>query len=72
MPQLVLIAALGVGVVAGYRWLKRASAAAAEELARATREQEAAARARVATGEKDMGRLEYDPATGVYRPARHD
>jgi hypothetical protein len=71
MPQLVLIAALGVGVIAGYRWLKRASEAAAEEMARATRDRETAA-ARVRTGEKDMGQLEYDAATGVYRPARHD
>ena len=61
-PQLVVIAALGAGLYAGYRWLSRL----------ATQGEAAAApppEAEAVPVEKDMGRLELDPATGVYRPA---
>jgi hypothetical protein len=61
MPQLILIAAVGAGAYAGYRWLKKAS----EELRAATVE---ARDRRTAVQAKDLGALELDPKSGVYRP----
>lgn len=70
MPQLVILALVGAGLYAGYRWLSRS----ARELAAEVRRAEDELRARAAGGalEKDMGRLEYDPASGVYRPTRRE
>ena len=69
MPQLVLLAAVGAGAYAGYRWLKRA----AETIAADMKAAEVEARDRAGAGRaKDLGRLEYDPATGLYRPKRGD
>ncbi len=61
MPQLILIAAVGAGAYAGYRWLKKI----ASEMRAATvesRDRTTAAQA------KDLGSLEYDPKSGVYKP----
>ena len=69
MPQLVLLAAIGAGAYAGYRWLKRTAEQMTAEMKAAeveARERRGAAQA------KDLGRLEYDPATGKYRPAVRD
>ena len=65
MPQVVLLAAIGAGVYAGYRALMRMGERVAAELKRGEDElrQKAAAAA-----EKDLGPLEYDPGRGVYRP----
>jgi hypothetical protein len=70
MPQLVILALVGAGLYAGYRWFTRSTREWAAEVRRAEDE----LRRRVAGGalEKDMGRLEYDPVSGVYRPARRD
>jgi hypothetical protein len=67
VPQVIALALLGAGVYAGYRWFARAARALADEMRRAEEEL-----ARQATGriEKNLGALEYDPASGVYRPAR--
>jgi hypothetical protein len=51
---------------AGYRWLSQT----AQEITADVRRREDELRRR-AVLEKDMGALEYDPATGVYRPTRH-
>jgi hypothetical protein len=66
MPQLIALALLGAGLYAGYRWYTRTTKELATQLERAEDELR-----RRATGltEKDMGRLEYDPTSGVYRPA---
>jgi hypothetical protein len=65
MPQVVLLAALGAGLYAGYRALLRASERFAEEIKR--REEDL--RTRAAGGaEKDLGTLEFDPMSGVYKP----
>ena len=64
MPQLFVVAMVGAGLYAGYRWLARASREMAAELQRGQDQ------ARRAVIEKDLGALEYDPATGVYRPAK--
>jgi len=68
MPQLIVIALIGTGFYAAYRWMRQASDAVTAELSRAEDE----LRRRTAGGrlEKDLGRLEYDPATGVYRPQK--
>ena len=68
MPQLIVIALIGAGFYAAYRWMRQASEAITAELNRAEDEHR-----RRATGgriEKDLGRLEYDPTTGVYRPQK--
>jgi hypothetical protein len=68
MPQLIVIGLIGAGFYAAYRWMRQASDAITAELNRAEDE----LRRQTAGGrlEKDLGRLEYDPATGVYRPAK--
>ena len=65
MPIAVAGALLGAGLYAGYRLLSALQGRMTEELARA----EADVRARRV--EKDLGKLEYDPAIGTYRPSRH-
>jgi hypothetical protein len=70
MPQLMILALVGAGLYAGYRWLSRSARELAAEVRRA--EDELRARAAGSALEKDMGRLEYDPASGVYRPTRRE
>jgi hypothetical protein len=70
VPQVIALALLGAGLYAGYRWLTRTAREIGEGMQRADEElrrQEAAGRI-----EKNLGALEYDPVTGVYRPARRD
>ena len=67
MPQLVAVAVLGAAVYAGFRWLSRAASAMAEDMRRAEDTFKGTARI-----EKDLGALEYDAASGVYRPSKHD
>jgi hypothetical protein len=66
MPQLVVVALVGAGLYAGYRWFARTSERIAAEVRRT--EDELRRRAHVAV--KEMGTLEYDPASDVYRPAK--
>jgi hypothetical protein len=68
VPHLIALALVGAGLYAGYRWFWGATKEIAAEVERTQDE----LRRRAAGGvlEKDMGRLEYDPATGVYRPTR--
>jgi len=66
MPQLVVVALVGAGLYAGYRWFARTSERLAAEVRRT--EDELRRRAQVAV--KEMGTLEYDPASGVYRPSK--
>ena len=68
MPQLVVLALVGAGLYAGYRWFARTSRQLAAEVKRT--EEELRRRASGAAIEKDLGALEYDPATGVYKPAK--
>lgn len=65
MPQLVVVALLGAGLYAGYRWISRAARQVLEEAERAQRAQAQRAEAVVI---KDLGALELDPASGVYKP----
>ncbi len=67
MPQLVVLALLGAGAVAGYRWFSRQLSAANDAAVQAEAEMRRAAAQ--ATGQpKDLGQLELDPVNGVYRP----
>jgi len=63
MPHVVGLILLGAGLYAGYRAFVRIAGRMKEELQRTEDE----ARQPVAI-EKDLGALEYDPASGVYRP----
>lgn len=68
MPQLIVLALAGAGLYAAYRWVWRPARMIVAEVRRAEDEIRRAAAARAV--EKDMGSLEYDPRTGVYRPVR--
>ena len=67
MPQLMVLALVGAGIYAGYRWLWRPARMIAAEVRRAEDE---VRRGAVRSLERDMGQLEYDPISGVYRPVR--
>jgi hypothetical protein len=68
MPQIVLFAAIGGALYAGYRALARVSEAMTAELRRA--EEIAAKRRAETSGEggaaRDLGTLKLDPHSGVY------
>lgn len=55
MPQVLALVIAGAGLYAGYRWVSRVIA----------RGQQRGERRMAA---KDLGPLEYDAKTGVYRP----
>ena len=65
MPQLMMLALVGAGIYAAYRWLWRPARMIVAEVRRAEDEIR-----RAAAPVKDMGPLEYDPISGVNRPAR--
>ena len=69
MPQLFALAVVGAGLYAGYRWFMRTTDAVKAEVLRA--QEELQRRAMGSALPKDMGELQYDPASGVYRPKRH-
>ena len=67
MPQLIVLAVAGAGLIAGYKWVSRKVTAhmkAAEEL------RGEAARKAAGLGPKEMGELEWDADAQAYRPAR--
>ncbi len=67
MPQVLALIAAGAGLYAGYKWVSRVLAEAQQTArVREAELRDAVARAR---GEpKDLGALDLDPATGVYKP----
>ena len=65
VPQFFVLALVGAGLYVGYRWLTQATQQITIDVR--TAEDELRRRASAAL-EKDMGALEYDPVTGVYRP----
>ncbi|HRK17915.1 MAG TPA: hypothetical protein PK970_03080 [Hyphomicrobiaceae bacterium] len=68
MPQFLLFAAVGAGLYAGYRLVQKMGEDVVDAMARAEHE----IRQRASSGQpKDLGRLEFDPRTGEYRPSRH-
>jgi hypothetical protein len=69
VPQVVALALLGAGLYAGYRWLARTASEIGAEMHRAEDEIKQKATGRI---EKNLGTLEFDPASGVYRPVKRD
>jgi len=67
VPQVIALTLLGAGIFAGWRWLTRAASDMAADMRRAEDELAQKTAGRI---EKDLGALEYDPASGVYRPAK--
>jgi hypothetical protein len=63
MPHLMALAFIGAGIYAGYRWVSRVTAKVADEVKRA---------ATTNVTEKDLGHLEFDPKSGVYKPTKGD
>lgn len=70
MPQLIALMVAGAGLYAGYKWVARQLTQAAEDAARA-REDLAKRAAEAAGAPKDLGALEWDEKSGVYKPAQH-
>jgi hypothetical protein len=68
MPQILAFALIGAGLYAGYRWFSRLSAEIGSELERARDELQR--RTSSGSNERDLGQLEYDPASGVYKPSK--
>jgi predicted negative regulator of RcsB-dependent stress response len=69
LPQLIALAVLGAGALAGYRWVAKqvnaakAAADAAEIQLRKAADQKAG-------GPRDLGQLEWDEVSQVYKPRR--
>ena len=63
MPQVVAAVLIGAGIAAGFKWIAREVARAADD-ARVAHDDR-----RNVTAPKDLGRLEWDAKSGVYRPA---
>ena len=72
MPQLFAIALVGAACYTGYRMLAKLGVQMSENLQRAQDElQRRAAEAKAATSsERDLGVLEFDPKSGVYKPVK--
>jgi hypothetical protein len=66
MPQIVVAVLIGAGISAGLKWI-------AKEMVRASDEDRVAHqrmnRDNLRSGPKDLGALEWDAKSGVYRPA---
>jgi hypothetical protein len=63
MPQVMAVVLVGVGLAAGLKWVVK-------EIARAAEATRVAHDDPVSARPKDLGKLEFDAKTGVYRPAR--
>ena len=72
MPPFIAIAIAGVGIYAGYKWLTRELQRTASEGEHATADAEmrAADAAGARHSPKDLGTLEWDAASGVYKPRK--
>ncbi|MGE8944267.1 hypothetical protein ACO2I3_20380 [Leptospira interrogans] len=69
MPQVIALAIAGAGLFAGYKWLSREVRRALDRMEAEEELQRAPAKAAMP---KDLGALEWDQETGVYRPIRRD
>jgi hypothetical protein len=69
VSQVIALALLGAGLYAGYRWFARTAGEIGAEMRHAEDELTPKAPGRI---ERDLGALEFDPASGVYRPAKQD
>jgi hypothetical protein len=69
VPHVIALTLLGAGLYAGYRWFARTAREIGAEMRRAEDELRQHATGRI---EKNLGTLQYDPASGLYRPMRRD
>jgi predicted negative regulator of RcsB-dependent stress response len=67
LPQLIALAVLGAGALAGYRWVAK-QVSAAKEAADAAEAQLRKAADQQAGGPRDLGQLEWDEVSQVYKP----
>ncbi|MGE0024496.1 MAG: hypothetical protein AB7S70_12805 [Hyphomicrobium sp.] len=67
MPHVFALLIAGAGLYAGYKWVSR-TIAEAQQTARVREAELREAMARSGRMPKDLGTLEADPETGVYRP----
>jgi membrane protein implicated in regulation of membrane protease activity len=68
MPQVIAAMVVGASVYAGFKWLSKVlgdAQNAAKRMDEEARQKRARATSQTA---KDLGALELDPETGVYRP----
>ncbi len=71
MPQLIGLVILGAGLVAGFKALRLVADRFSDELNRTTAESRQTAEtagSQDAVAVKDLGALEFDPISGVYKP----
>lgn len=68
MPQFLVLLLAGAGAVAGARWAAKQLDKMAAEARRMADEAERKAEAARSGTARDLGTLEYDSATGQYRP----
>ena len=66
MPQVVAAVLIGAGIAAGFKWIAREMARAVDDARGADSDRPTR---NVAATPKDLGRLEWDAESGVYRPA---
>jgi hypothetical protein len=71
VPQVIALALLGAGLYAGYRWLARTVGGLGPTIAGDARPHQSHSQSEGRI-EKDLGALEWDPAVGVYRPAKRN
>lgn len=71
MPQFLLLMIAGAGAIAGVRWAARKLDDLAQEAQRAAEVAEQRAQAQRSGSARDLGTLEFDAATGQYKPRRH-
>ncbi len=68
MPQLFALALIGAGAYAGYKWLSKQVQAANAAAVDAAEQMRRAAEQAAGNAPKDLGRLEWDAQSGVYKP----
>lgn len=68
MPQVFALMLAGAGLYAGYKWVSRLLAEAEEGARKREADLRDAVARRGREAPKDLGTLERDPQTGVYRP----
>jgi hypothetical protein len=66
MPQIVVAVLIGAGITAGFKWIAREMVRAADEERVAHKN---TGRDNLRSVPKDLGALEWDAKSGVYRPA---
>lgn len=68
MPQLIALALIGAGAYAGFKWISKQMQAANAAAADAAEQMRRAAEQAAGGAPKDLGRLEWDAKSGVYKP----